>query len=252
MSRAPQSQSSEVAPGIRRVTNGVSNFYLVEQSDGLTLVDAGTPGDWKLFLRTLDALGRRLDNLDGVILTHAHPDHTGFAERARREGLTSVWIHTDDAADAQGAKLGKNDAGIGKYLRRTEFYRTFVSLTRHKATKIVPVVELSTFADGDLLDVPGKPRAVHTPGHTAGNAALYFEDRLTVISGDTLITHNPLTGRNGPQIMPSGFNRDTTQALESLSALEDLNAETILPGHGEPWHGPIRQAAQLARTAGPS
>ena len=252
MSHAPQSPPAEVAPGIHRLTGGASNFYLVEQPGGLTLVDAGTPGDWRLFLRTLDTLGRRLDDLDAVVLTHAHPDHVGFAERARREGPTSVWVHRDDAAVAQGAKLGKGDASLARYLARTEFYRTFISLIRGKATKIIPVVQVSTFADYEVLDVPGKPRAVHAPGHTPGNAALYFEDRLAVISGDSLITHNPLTGRPGPQVMPSGFNHDTAQALASLSALEDLNAEIILPGHGDPWHGPVSQAAQLARAAGPS
>ena len=252
MSHALQSPTTEVAPGIHRLTGGVVNFYLVEQSGGLTLVDAGTPGDWRLFLRTLDGLGRRLDDLDAVVLTHAHPDHVGFAERARREGPASVWVHNDDAAVAQGAKPGKNDAGLAKYLARTEFYRTAISLSRRKGAKIVPVVEVSSFADNDVLDVPGKPRAVHTPGHTPGNAALYFQDQDTLISGDTLITHNPLTGRTGPQIMPSGFNRDTLQALDSLSALEHLNTEIILPGHGEPWHGPISQAVQLARAAGPS
>jgi len=252
MSHAPQSPPAEVASGIHRLTGGASNFYLIEQSGGLTLVDAGTPGDWRLFLRTLDTLGRRLDDLDAVVLTHAHPDHVGFAERARRQGPTSVWVHEDDAAVAQGAKLGKGDAGLARYLARTEFYRTFISLVRGKATKIIPVVQVSTFADDEVLDVPGKPRAVHAPGHTPGNAALYFEDRLAVISGDTLITHNPLTGRTGPQVMPSGFNHDTAQALASLSALENLNAGIILPGHGDPWHGPVSQAAQLARAAGPS
>jgi glyoxylase-like metal-dependent hydrolase (beta-lactamase superfamily II) len=141
---------------------------------------------------------------------------------------------------------------LARYLARTEFYRTMISLSRRKGTKIIPVVEVSTFADNEVLDVPGKPRAVHIPGHTPGNAVLYFEDRLAVISGDTLITHNPLTGRTGPQVQPSGFNRDTAQALASLRALENLNAEIILPGHGDPWHGPIRQAVQLARAAGPS
>jgi glyoxylase-like metal-dependent hydrolase (beta-lactamase superfamily II) len=252
MSHALQSPSTEVAPGIHRLTGGVVNFYLVEQSGGLTLVDAGTPGDWRLFLRALDGLGRRLDDLDAVVLTHAHPDHTGFAERARREGPASVWVHNDDAAVAQGAKPGSSDAGLARYLARTEFYRTMISLSRRKGAKIIPVVEVSSFAAGDVLDVPGKPRAVHTPGHTPGNAALYFEDQDAVICGDTLITHNPLTGRAGPQVMPSGFNRDTPQALDSLSALEHLNAEILLPGHGEPWHGPISQAVQLARAAGPS
>ena len=41
MSHAPQSRPTEVAPGIHRFTGGVSNFYLVEQPGGLTLVDAG-------------------------------------------------------------------------------------------------------------------------------------------------------------------------------------------------------------------
>ena len=138
MSHALQSPSTEVAPGIHRLTGGVSNFYLVEQSGGLTLVDAGTPGDWRLFLRTLDGLGRRLDDLDAVVLTHAHPDHVGFAERARREGPASVWVHNDDAAVAQGAKPGKNDAGLVKYLARTELYRTMISLSRRKGAKSSP------------------------------------------------------------------------------------------------------------------
>jgi glyoxylase-like metal-dependent hydrolase (beta-lactamase superfamily II) len=252
MSQTPQSPATEVAPGIHRITGAASNFYLVEEPGGLTLVDAGAPGDWPLFLRALDTLGRRLDDLDAVVLTHAHPDHVGFAERARREGPTSVWVHEDDAAVAQGAKLGKGDAGLAKYLARTEFYRTMISLSRNKGTKIIPVVEVSTFADDEVLDVPGKPRAVHIPGHTPGNAVLFLESQRALLTGDTLVTRNPLTGRIGLQIQPSGFNRDTAQALASLSALENLNAVIILPGHGDPWHGPISQAVQLARAAGPS
>jgi glyoxylase-like metal-dependent hydrolase (beta-lactamase superfamily II) len=252
MSHAPQSLPAEVAPGIHRLTGRVANFYLLEQSGGLTLVDAGTPGDWQLFLRTLGTLGHRLGDLDAVVLTHAHPDHVGFAERARREGPASVWVHEDDAAVAQGAKLGKGDAGLARYLARTEFYRTFVSLARGKAMKMIPVVEVSTFAGDEVLDVPGKPRAVHIPGHTPGNAVLFLESRRALLTGDTLVTRNPLTGRTGPQVMPSGFTRDTAQALASLSALENLNAEIILPGHGHPWHGPISRAVQLARAAGPS
>src|SRR5262249_32844408 len=161
MSHAPQSPATEVAPGIRRLTGGVANFYLVEQSGGLTLVDAGTPGDWRLFLRTLDTLGRRLGDLGAGGLTPAHPHHVCLAEGARREGPTSGWVHKDDGAVAQGAKLGKGDAGLARYLGRTEFYRTMISLLRGKGTKIIPVVEVSTFADDEVLDVPGKPRAVH-------------------------------------------------------------------------------------------
>ena len=39
-------------------------------------------------------------------------------------------------------------------------------LARRGAVKIIPVKEVSSFADGEVIDVPGSPRALHTPGHT--------------------------------------------------------------------------------------
>ena len=116
-----------------------------------------------------------------------------------------------------------------------EFYRTLVSLARRGATKLIPVGELSTFAEGETLEVPGRPRVVHAPGHTPGYSALLVEGRRVLLTGDVLATRNPLTGRVGPQIMPSGLNRDTPQALQSLDVLDGIPADVLLPGHGEPW-----------------
>jgi glyoxylase-like metal-dependent hydrolase (beta-lactamase superfamily II) len=73
-----------------------------------------------------------------------------------------------------------------------------------------------------------------------------------LFSGDTIVTRNPLTGRTGPQIMPSGFNQDTEAALRSLAALHGLAADTVLPGHGDPWTGGATEAVLLAHAAGPS
>jgi glyoxylase-like metal-dependent hydrolase (beta-lactamase superfamily II) len=72
----------EVADGIHRLPAGVANFYVIRESGKLVLVDAGTPKDWNLFSRTVATLGARLEDLDAVLLTHAHADHTGFAEQA--------------------------------------------------------------------------------------------------------------------------------------------------------------------------
>jgi glyoxylase-like metal-dependent hydrolase (beta-lactamase superfamily II) len=93
---------------------------------------------------------------------------------------------------------------------------------------------------------------VHAPGHTPGSTALLLERRRVLLAGDVLVTRNPLTGRVGPQIMPSGFNRDTPQALRSLDALDELPADVLLPGHGEPWNEGAAKAARLARAGGPS
>jgi glyoxylase-like metal-dependent hydrolase (beta-lactamase superfamily II) len=242
----------EIAPGIHRLSRGVVNFYLIYQGGKVILVDAGTPGDWGLLTAALSRLGCRLSDLEAVLLTHAHPDHVGLAERSRSRAGATVWIHQADAELAAGGRPAPNDGSARSYLLRTEFYRTLLSLARRGATKLIPVTEACTFADGDTLDLPGRPRIVHAPGHTAGSTALLLEERRVLLTGDVLATRNPLTGRTGPQIMPSGLNRDTGQALDSLAVLDRLPADILLPGHGEPWAGSPARAAQLARTAGRS
>src|SRR5215218_5194582 len=217
----------QVADGVYRLTPGVCNFYLIEEGGKLVLVDAGAPRDWDLLVRTLTTLGRGLQDLEAVLLTHAHSDHTGFAERARSSAEVPVWIHQADAAVARGAKPANNDGKARSYLLRVEFYRTLVSLTRRGATKLIPIREVSTFAEGEPLEVPGR--------------------RRVLLTGDVLVTRNPLTGRVGPQIMPSGLNRDTPQALRSLEVLDSIPADVLLPGHGEPWTEGAAEAARLAR-----
>ena len=117
---------------------------------------------------------------------------------------------------------------------------------------MIPVAEVSAFGDGEQIDVPGRPRAVHAPGHTPGSSALLFESQGTLVTGDVLATENALTGRIGPQIMPSGLNEDTDQAMASLDALLGIEADLLLPGHGDPWTEGVPEAVRRARAAGRS
>jgi glyoxylase-like metal-dependent hydrolase (beta-lactamase superfamily II) len=117
---------------------------------------------------------------------------------------------------------------------------------------MIPIAEVSAFGDGEQIDVPGRPRAVHAPGHTPGSAALLLEDHRVLVTGDVLATENALTGRIGPQIMPDGLNEDGAQALASLDALLGIEADLLLPGHGDPWTQGVAEAVRQAKAAGRS
>jgi len=244
---------AQVAEGVHRLTQGIANFYLIEDAGKLVLVDAGAPKDWALFSQAVHELGRRIDDVDAVLLTHAHPDHTGFAEQARTVAGARVLVHE---ADEEMARTGKAPSpGVGSvitYLVYSQFYKTLWILLRGGASRIIPIRELSSFRDGETLDVPGRPRVLHAPGHTAGSAALLLEDRSVLFTGDAMCTLNPMTGTRGPQLMPHGLNRDPQQAARSLDILAGSNADVLLPGHGAPWTEGAGEAVRLAREAGAS
>ena len=109
------------------------------------------------------------------------------------------------------------------------------------------MAEASGFTDEEVLDVPGRPRVIHTPGHTAGNVALSLADREVLIVGDTLATLSLSSGESGPQLLPRFLNEDHDRALASLEKIEPVEARWVLPGHGLPWEGSPRQAVKLAR-----
>ena len=163
-----------------------------------------------------------------------------------------MWIHRADERAARTGQTGKRDGKVTSYLLRAAFYRTSISLLRRGGGRMIPIAEVSAFADGEQIDVPGRPRTVHAPGHTAGCAALLFESRRALVTGDVMATENPLTGRIGPQIMPSGLNEDTDQALASLDALLGIDADLLLPGHGDPWTQGVAEAVRQAKAAGRS
>jgi glyoxylase-like metal-dependent hydrolase (beta-lactamase superfamily II) len=246
---------TQVADGVYRVTRGVVNWYVVVDRGKATLVDAGVPGDWELLLTAVSALGITLDDVDCVLLTHAHSDHTGFAEQARTDAGAVVRIHTADETAARTGKVGKNEGGTSGYLKmliRPEAYHTLFGLMRHRGLSIVPIKEVTAFGDGELLDVPGRPRVLHVPGHTAGSCALFFEERSVLCTGDSLVTHDPFTGRHGPRTMPSVVNIDTAMAVRSLDHLQVAHADVLLPGHGDPWKQGVEAAVASAKRAAQS
>jgi glyoxylase-like metal-dependent hydrolase (beta-lactamase superfamily II) len=88
---------------------------------------------------------------------------------------------------------------------------------------------------------------VHTPGHTPGHCVILFERQGALFVGDALCTWNPLTGVRGSQLMPSPLNVDNARCFESLARIEPLQAQFVLPGHGDPLRESPAAAVDHAR-----
>jgi glyoxylase-like metal-dependent hydrolase (beta-lactamase superfamily II) len=240
-----------VAPGVYRLGSEMVNWYAVEDGGRLTVVDAGVPRHARGLEDALRAIGHAIADVDALILTHAHADHTGVSGFLRARGAP-VHVHPADRHLLTDFKPPKNEASVLPYLRHATAWRLLLHLGRGGAFRPPTVADPVHFAAGDVLDVPGRPRVVHAPGHTEGHCVLLFERRSALLVGDALCTWNPLTGRGGPQIMPSAFNLSSERCLESLSRIEGLEADLLLPGHGEPWTAGPAEAVERARRAGRS
>src|SRR4029077_8887008 len=135
----------------------------------------------------------------------------GNAERLRTQAGAVVLVHHDDRAAGMRKSRTTPDA-----LWKSPVLHLVGHFLRNGVARTMPVAEASGFADEEVLDVPGRPRVIHTPGHTAGSVALSLADRQVLIVGDTLATLSLSPGKSGPQLLPRFLNEDHDRALASL------------------------------------
>ena len=186
----------EIVPRIRRLGTGLVNSYLVEAGGEVTIVDAGAPSYWGDLPRELAAMGRSLDDVRAVVLTHGHSDHIGFAERIRRERATPILVHELDAALARG-EVPNPAKGFGP-VKIAPLLQFLIFSATHGLLRIPRIREVSTYGDGATLDLPGSPRVILVPGHTPGSAALHFPAHDALFIGDAIATHSVTTGDRRP------------------------------------------------------
>lgn len=234
----------KLAPGLHRVGNDIVAVYLVDAPAGVTVIDAGLAGQWKEFLAELDAMGRSLDDVRGVVLTHGDSDHIGFAERLRRDHGVPVYVHEADAARARGEESTKPAWG---HMKLGAVARFLWYAMRKNGLKTTPITEVVPVRDGEVLDLPGSPRVIGLPGHSPGSIAIHVPSVDAVFVGDALTTRHVLTGAAGPQ--PAPFTDDPDGAVASLARLQGLGATWVLPGHGTPWNRGVDEAVREVQRA---
>jgi glyoxylase-like metal-dependent hydrolase (beta-lactamase superfamily II) len=211
----------ELAPGLHRIGSDIVAVHLIVTDDGITVIDAGLPGHWRELKAELATLGRSVDDIRGVVLTHGDIDHIGFAERLRRDHGIPVYVHEADAARAMGAKPPATPPDPRRLGPVLEFAWYAIRRGAARVARLTNVIEVR---DGDVPAVGA------------------------VFVGDALTTRSVLTGETGAQ--PAPFTDDRTQARASLDRLEGLQASWVLPGHGAPWTAGVEPLLRELRRAG--
>ncbi len=173
-----------------------ANAYLV---DGTILVDVGMDGE--LIISELRKYIRP-DDLETIILTHCHYDHSGGAGVVAEATGARIAIHKDDAPLLQNARASASE------------------LFGMKAPRVVPDILLK---GGELL---GGLLVIHTPGHTPGGICLYDAGSKSLFSGDTVF-------QDGSFGRTDLYGGNASKLIESIKKLTQLDVSVMYPGHGD-------------------
>ncbi len=223
-----------------------SNAAVVVLEDGVLVVDTQTAPS---VARAVIAEIRKLTDkpVRWVVNTHWHGDHvqgnsayreafpgarflahantrTDIEERAKPalkedvEGITG-WLERAKMAletgEADGRKLTEEqkEQVRGRMERRTAHLEKLREVTEF-------VLPEDTFTDSLTLRRGREVRLLHFAGHTRGDVVLFLPAERVLMTGD-LLDDLPFTGHGSPRAL-----------VETLRALEKLEFDTIIPGHG--------------------
>lgn len=224
---------------------GRVNAYLIDD-EPLTLIDSG-PNSAKALDElegALAALGRRVEEIGLLVVTHQHIDHFGLASiLARRSGAEVAAL---DALAPWLARFGEEAELEDRFAEQLMLAH---GIPREVATALRSVsasfrgwgaaVEVSLpLPDGGELALRDRTlRVLHRPGHSPSDTIFLDEQRGILLAADHLIAHissNPLLAR--PLDAPADYREPRPQALitymESLTRTRAMPVELTLSGHG--------------------
>jgi glyoxylase-like metal-dependent hydrolase (beta-lactamase superfamily II) len=209
-----------VIKGVHIVSMGFANAFLIEGSDGLTLIDAGFPGKEAAVFEAMRGLGRSPDQLKHLIFTHGHPDHIGSAAAIVRQTGARTYMHPLDIPIAEsGGPFRPMTPAPG-------LVGLFCKLFFHPEERLEPVTIDQPLTPGEILPIAGGFEVIHTPGHCAGQVGLLWRPGRMLFAGDV-----------GTNIMglgdPVGFE-NLEEGRESQRKLAGLSFDAAGFGHGKP------------------
>jgi glyoxylase-like metal-dependent hydrolase (beta-lactamase superfamily II) len=224
---------------------GRVNCYLIED-DPLTLVDAGPNSGTSLTVleAALGAHGRKVEDLERIVLTHQHIDHIGLAQiLADRSGAEVCAL---DALAPWLARYGSEidaDDGFAQAVMRRNGIPHEIAIALRAVTAQFRAWGSSVrvtrpLADGDVLEFADRSwRVHHRPGHSPSDTVFHDESSGVLLGGDHLIKHissNPLISRPLDGGEPAERPKALITYMSSMRATRELDVRIVYAGHGEP------------------
>jgi len=224
---------------------GRVNCYLIED-EPLTLIDTGPNSGKSLddLERALAAHGRRIEDLELIVLTHQHMDHLGLLEiLARRSGAEVAAL---DVLAPYLANFSRSAAADDEFaqgvMRRHGLPDDLATVVGAMAAAFRAFGSSGNVTrplrDGDELAFRDRTlRVHHRPGHSPSDTILWDSEREILIAGDHLLAHissNPLVSRplSGDPEQPRP--QALVQYIDSMRITRELPARLVLSGHGDP------------------
>ncbi|MEM7798221.1 MAG: MBL fold metallo-hydrolase [Chloroflexota bacterium] len=198
------------------------NAYLLDKAGDLILIDTGSPGDEEKIESELREIGKSISHLSGIIVTHCHPDHAGSLAAVQKQTEAPTFMHHIDAELVEAGRAMRSMTPTPGLLNRLLF-RLFIAPS---PKQIDPARVDHQLEDDEVLNLAGGLRVVHTPGHSAGQIALLWEDESVLFVADALI--------NLPRLNYMLGYEDFAVGKRSANRLSHLNFETVGFGHGKP------------------
>jgi glyoxylase-like metal-dependent hydrolase (beta-lactamase superfamily II) len=215
----------QIVPGVYGVAqqNRMYTFaYLVDQPDGLILIDTLYDDDGQRILDAIAELGRRPTDITQIVLTHAHRAHLGGLATLKALSGAPVYSHEWESGIVAGSRRGDTVSWLPKGLLSTYPYQILHNLGLAKFPPC-PVDEFIT--EGDRV---GPFTVMHTPGHSTGHLSFHWPESGLLICGDTVVSH--------PKFVPGwpGFTLDARQQAASVRRMANLEPRILAFGHGPP------------------
>jgi len=234
-----------VTERVHMVRTPLVNWTLVADGDGVLLIDAGYPGHRGEVVDSVRALGYDVADIRAILLTHAHVDHFGSAIWFAKTHGTPVYCHANEVGHSKREYLEQaSPLDVAAHAWQPRWLKWSVAISRKGAFTRDGIPTTQALTQDVAAALPGSPMAIPSPGHTGGHCSFVVDGVL--VSGDALVTGHPVAARTGPQLLHKVFNHDQAGCVRSLAALAMLETDVLVPGHGQVWRGPIREACAAA------